>query len=99
MEVVLHVLFACIVTYINVKKRIILCSNVYEPLSHLRDGGGCTLVGRNTLLKKKNLSVCSMLQAEGFLLGQLHLEHIRSVLQTEGFPSADGVHNIFLFGD
>jgi hypothetical protein len=53
MEVVLHVLFACIVTYINVKKRIILCSNVYEPLSHLRDGGGCTLVGRNTLLKKR----------------------------------------------
>ncbi len=29
-----------------------MCSNVYEPPSHLRDGGGCTLVGRNTLLKK-----------------------------------------------
>jgi hypothetical protein len=28
-----------------------LCS-IVEPPSHLRDGGGCTLVGRNTLLKK-----------------------------------------------
>ncbi len=35
------------------KNDFILCSIVYEPPSHLRDrGGGCTLVGRNTLLKK-----------------------------------------------
>jgi hypothetical protein len=34
------------------KTFVILCSNVYEPPSHLRDGGGCILVGRNTLLKK-----------------------------------------------
>jgi hypothetical protein len=38
--------------YNNVLIKYILCSNVYEPPSHLRDGGGCILVGRNTLLKK-----------------------------------------------
>jgi hypothetical protein len=36
------------------EKEFILCSIVYEPPSHLRDGGGCTLVGRNTLFKKKS---------------------------------------------
>jgi hypothetical protein len=42
-------------SYNNVLIKYILCSNVYEPSSHLRDGGGCILVGRNTLLKKKLL--------------------------------------------
>ncbi len=30
-------------------------SNVYEPLSHLRDRGGCTLVGEIQVVKKIRL--------------------------------------------
>ncbi len=43
-------------------------SIVYEPLSHLRDGGGCSLVGWNTLYKKNYLFfnlICFILHGYG----------------------------------
>jgi hypothetical protein len=79
MDLMLHVniILYCKVICQCEKNEFILCSIVYEPLSHLRDGGGCTLVGRNTLLKKKIFCIENYTPYTGIKYFQLYTTFAR----------------------